>query len=367
MLEFITFIPALELLLVNLIIINRCCSRKYSLLKTFSILIIFSGALFTFFYIFADKFSFHGNGTLSLFGFIFLIPFRYIYKEKTFLLFIVTCSCWIYTLGIFSFAIQLSGLLSMYQPICTIVIESMLYLLTLYLFYRRIIPKYIFVMENMTSIDPHWYHYIAINNCLHFLCLYLLNYISIQGSASPAKIITLLLFLASTYISFFIINKIVSDSLKRHQLESIVVQDPLTKLGNRSLLWDNLQRLIDNKQALPIIFMDLDRFKQINDRYGHVVGDQYLVHYAQVITHILGEAGTVFRFGGDEFVALYYGKAPQKIIQELQECREWDHGAPCPFNQVSIGTMFCSPPHPKAEDLLQQVDHLMYQNKEKKS
>ncbi len=49
MLEFITFIPALELLLVNLIIINRCCSRKYSLLKTFSILIIFSGALFTFF------------------------------------------------------------------------------------------------------------------------------------------------------------------------------------------------------------------------------------------------------------------------------------------------------------------------------
>ena len=56
----------------------------------------------------------------------------------------------------------------------------------------------------------------------------------------------------------------------------------------------------------------------------------------------------------------------QTTIDRLTECREWDKEAPCPFNQVSTGVLFCRPPHQSTEQILHQVDELMYQNKMKK-
>lgn len=109
--------------------------------------------------------------------------------------------------------------------------------------------------------------------------------------------------------------------------------------------------------------MDLDRFKQINDQYGHLVGDQYLQHFANICCQIFQNTGKVYRFGGDEFAAVYNGIIPQAIIRQLESCPQWDEGAPCPFNQVSTGVLHCRPPHSNVEQILQQVDQLMYQNK----
>ena len=67
--DFLQYIPILELLFFNLFSIYRCCHKKYSVVKTIFVLALFSAAMFLFFLIFAEQFSFRGDGSMSLGGF----------------------------------------------------------------------------------------------------------------------------------------------------------------------------------------------------------------------------------------------------------------------------------------------------------
>ena len=107
----IQYLPTLELLFFNLFTMDRCCHRKHSFFKTFLTLFLFSAVFFYISYAFAEELSFQGDGSLSLYGLVFLIPFRFLYKEKLPLLFIIACTCWVYTLGILSLSIQIAGIL----------------------------------------------------------------------------------------------------------------------------------------------------------------------------------------------------------------------------------------------------------------
>ena len=83
------------------------------------------------------------------------------------------------------------------------------------------------------------------------------------------------------------------------------MHDPLTGLANRTLLQDVLKRVLDQPDAqsrVGLIAVDLDGFKGLNDRFGHAVGDNALVHVAGVLRVAAADRGTVARIGGDEFV-----------------------------------------------------------------
>ena len=359
----VQYLPTLELLFFNLFTIDRCCHRKYSFFKTFLILFLFSAVLFGFSYTFAEELSFRGDGSLSLCGLVFLIPFRFLYKEKLPLLLIISCTCWVYTLGILSLSIQIAAMLEPGRWIFIWTVQNLLHLLTLVPFYRHLVPKYIFVIEHISVFEKRWYKYMVLNNCLSFLLLVVLNGYFLKEKASFGKILILFLLLSTICVSYLILHQIVLDAIKINDLKQEVSHDPLTGLRNRAQLWTDLQTVSKTGQTFSVLFMDLDRFKLINDQYGHIAGDQYLKHFAGISSDILTDLGRVYRFGGDEFVAVCAGVIPQHIIDRLKECREWDSGAPCPFNQVSIGMLLCEPPHSDVEEILQRVDKLMYQNK----
>lgn len=242
-------------------------------------------------------------------------------------------------------------------------IQNLLYLLTLVPFYKHLVPKYIFVIEHISLFDKRWYKYMVLNNCLSFLLLVVINWYFLKEETSFEKILILFLLLSIICVSYLILYQIVLDAIKINDLKQEVSHDPLTGLRNRAQLWTDLQSVSKTGQTFSVLLMDLDRFKLINDQYGHIAGDQYLKHFARISSDILRELGRVYRFGGDEFVAVCPGVIPQEIIGRLKECREWDSGAPCPFNQVSIGVLLCEPPHSGVEEILQRVDRLMYQNK----
>jgi diguanylate cyclase (GGDEF)-like protein len=85
----------------------------------------------------------------------------------------------------------------------------------------------------------------------------------------------------------------------------------LTGLPNRMLFMEKLEAAIQEATAsgeqLAVLFVDLDRFKQINDQFGHSVGDDVLIAVAQRLQHVLGSTDMVARLGGDEFVVLING------------------------------------------------------------
>jgi len=80
--------------------------------------------------------------------------------------------------------------------------------------------------------------------------------------------------------------------------------DPLTKLINRRVLLRLAQRSHEYHEVYSVIMFDLDRFKRINDNYGHAVGDEFLVAVAKVIQKELRTTDIIARFGGEEFVAI---------------------------------------------------------------
>ncbi len=92
------------------------------------------------------------------------------------------------------------------------------------------------------------------------------------------------------------------------QLESQALYDPLTGLFNRHHLFNQLEREVQRahreKNELALIFIDLDGFKEINDGYGHLVGDRILTEVARLLVDSFRETDYLCRFGGDEFVVI---------------------------------------------------------------
>ena len=91
-------------------------------------------------------------------------------------------------------------------------------------------------------------------------------------------------------------------------LERQALHDPLTKLPNRTLLMDRarqaLTRLHRSHGVLAMLFVDLDKFKAVNDNLGHDVGDRLLVSVSERLAELMRDSDTIARLGGDEFVIL---------------------------------------------------------------
>src|SRR5919109_4831952 len=91
------------------------------------------------------------------------------------------------------------------------------------------------------------------------------------------------------------------------ELERLALYDSLTGLPNRALFSDRLKHAIDRRgraQATAVYFLDVDRFKRINDSLGHAAGDEVLREVAARVQRMLRPDDTVARFGGDEFTVL---------------------------------------------------------------
>ncbi|WP_198962627.1 sensor domain-containing protein [Mangrovitalea sediminis] len=96
-----------------------------------------------------------------------------------------------------------------------------------------------------------------------------------------------------------------------HRLQHAALHDPLTGLPNRALFHDRLENALAlarrDKSLLSLLYLDLDRFKQVNDTYGHATGDVLLQEVARRLTSCVRESDTVGRIGGDEFLILLSG------------------------------------------------------------
>lgn len=97
----------------------------------------------------------------------------------------------------------------------------------------------------------------------------------------------------------------------RKQMELLASRDPLTGASNRRSMEDELLRAIEmsrrERRPYGLAILDLDHFKQINDRYGHAVGDQVLIDFVRLVKAATRKVDRLFRYGGEEFVLLLPG------------------------------------------------------------
>ncbi|MBF0322874.1 MAG: EAL domain-containing protein, partial [Magnetococcales bacterium] len=158
------------------------------------------------------------------------------------------------------------------------------------------------------------------------------------------------------------------------RLEQLAYYDPLTGLPNRMLFRDRLVHEIElskrNENMLAVFFIDLDRFKYVNDTFGHAAGDQLLIEVSQRISGKVRKSDTVSRLGGDEFTVILsnIGKESQAaniasaIIQSLQEPIML--GAHEAYVGASIGISIFPADGSDFDTLTKNADLAMYRAKE---
>ena len=162
------------------------------------------------------------------------------------------------------------------------------------------------------------------------------------------------------------------------EIEHLAFYDPLTDLPNRRMLNERLQRDLmlaaRNKHYGALLFIDLDRFKHINDSQGHSIGDEVLKETAFRMTSLLRKTDSVMRLGGDEFVILIspYKFSEQQIINEVKIIAEKllvEINRPYLINMhelfvsPSIGITLFNGNITDTEVILKQADTAMYRAK----
>jgi diguanylate cyclase (GGDEF)-like protein/PAS domain S-box-containing protein len=161
----------------------------------------------------------------------------------------------------------------------------------------------------------------------------------------------------------------------RERLAYAAIHDPLTSLPNRELFMDRLEmtlrRAARSRHQVAVIFLDLDRFKLINDSLGHDVGDRILCAVADRLSGVMRASDTLARFGGDEFTVLCGEvnderdalEVAQRLVQAMGEPLALPSGET--FVSLSVGIALSRDGSESGAELLRNADVAMYRAKER--
>lgn len=161
----------------------------------------------------------------------------------------------------------------------------------------------------------------------------------------------------------------------REELEYLATHDALTGIPNRTLLFDRLEHAIASvlrrKAMGAVLFIDLDNFKEINDNYGHQVGDDVLKEVAERLKDSIRSSDTVGRFGGDEFVLIIeHDRQIDEVMVIIQKIRDvfeapiFVRDSPMEI-RLSIGVALIPEDAENAEAAINAADKAMYKVKER--
>lgn len=197
-----------------------------------------------------------------------------------------------------------------------------------------------------------------------------------SGHPFPAEITITAARLGSEHQSEFTlhIRDITRDLKIQSRLQFLAYKDSLTGLSNRAHLLDQLTRMErkakQEETNIGLLFLDLDRFKQINDTLGHKAGDELLIEVGKRLSTIARDNDVIARWGGDEFVVLMCGDLTETVILQRAEAILTSMRMSFliegkPYNiPTSIGAAISVHGEVEGEKLLQSADIAMYNAKE---
>lgn len=167
--------------------------------------------------------------------------------------------------------------------------------------------------------------------------------------------------LAQTYNDMFIIKE-KHDRMLKHRAE----HDALTGLMNRSIFNSLTKILADEQAPTALLLADVDKFKNINDTYGHEMGDKVLKRVANLLAHSFRSEDLCIRMGGDEFAVVLRGDAPiseQRILSKIAYINQQLQNPDGDFPKLSISVGVALSPCGFTDRLYNQADQALYEVK----
>ncbi|RXJ02587.1 GGDEF domain-containing protein [Anaerobacillus alkaliphilus] len=119
------------------------------------------------------------------------------------------------------------------------------------------------------------------------------------------------------------------------QINYMAYHDDLTGLPNRRALYDKMENYKLKQQPFTLLFIDIDKFKEINDTYGHMCGDEFLISFSKGLTNTIKNEGFVYRQAGDEFVIIFE-ETNKDIIEEMMRRLDYFSKEPFLINEQEV-------------------------------
>jgi diguanylate cyclase len=156
----------------------------------------------------------------------------------------------------------------------------------------------------------------------------------------------------------------------KRSAEELALSDPLTGLRNRRGMDRALSGLLAARGDFAMLHLDLDRFKEVNDRLGHAAGDHVLIEFAGTLRECVRSGDIVTRVGGDEFILLFPGltdyapleRVAARILECLRSPIEWE-GRPCAVGSSMGAVLSRNYANPQADRMLSDADRALYASK----
>lgn len=174
-------------------------------------------------------------------------------------------------------------------------------------------------------------------------------------------------------ISLALVNIRQRENLSRLnlKLEQLYIQDQMTGLYNRFGYMNHAKSYMQKYDGdVYLLYMDMDNLKELNDQYGHSMGDKAIKGMAQAIKTVFSDDSVCVRMGGDEFLVMKYCKSEDEVIRRIEKMTKYmdDYSArvklPLPL-KASVGYINTAHSRESLEVLVKKADAKMYEVKQK--
>ncbi len=199
----------------------------------------------------------------------------------------------------------------------------------------------------------------------------------IDGKIIWVEITIMRVLFEDEYVNQIMMRDITAKKHYEAQLEYLAFHDPLTGLSNRCRFMGMFSQVIEQatkqQQMLSVIYLDIDKFKSINDTFGHDAGDQLLVQFANLLKQHARQEDIICRIGGDEFLILLQDIRGQHMVIEIIEKLQQALATPILLDNqpisitVSMGAALFPQDGTDAKVLIAHADTALYQAKEQRN
>lgn len=350
-----------EVIAVEQIIVINCLKRKIKLWKIIASLLLIT-LLITLIMVFVlskgENFGDGGGRNLFL-GILYIIPGFLCFKGSKTQKFIVNFAAYTYGLGIFIISIRIGYLFERkFLYLAVFLSQTILNIALLPFIVKQAKLKFIPMLTGLTKKIKSS----VIQSCMvSFALIILINSAITRGTKDSHKV-AVVIFLC--YLIFLIYKIMIdySDAAKENDyLLNIAFKSSVTGLHNGIKFNKDINGLVREKENFLVVYLDLDTFKNINDTFGHLKGDEYLFEFGQVLKNLEDEKMKCYHLSGDEF-CLLTTKSYENTIKILESLKI-EKLSDMNFLGVSYGIANYSKDNDSIKDIISRADSKMYENK----
>lgn len=295
-------------------------------------------------------------------AFFYLIPLFFLYRCSIKTTLSVMCLSWSYTMLIYLFSKYLGQFFpEAAEIIAVLIIQTVMYLLTLRFFLPLLHERLLYVIVHDQPNKGNMFFCLSVSTCAVTFCA---NWVLLKEDSLAAKLALICTLAVNTTLMYQALYGLTHARRHAVQTRQESLTDALTGLNNRRAFFEQAELLVSGGRPFAIAFIDLDRFKSINDTYGHVAGDDYLRRFARAFTGQFSHQGTLYRIAGDEFVFLWEGEPGVEVmLEEIRGFSVRSADSAVPFLGFSCGAAAFPADAGALDELLGAADSRMYRAK----